>query len=54
MNWLAWLGLAAIISAVAAVTGTQPKGGRPVAHTHLMGVGRLALLAAVLITRRDA
>jgi hypothetical protein len=49
MNWLAWLGLAVTITAVAAVTGTQPKGTRPVAHTRLMGMGRLALLAFVII-----
>ena len=49
MTWLAWLGLAVIITAVVAVTGTQPKGTRPVAHTRLMGMGRLALLALVII-----
>jgi hypothetical protein len=49
MNWLAWLGLAVLITAVAAITGIKPKGTRPVAHTHLMGVARLALLALVII-----
>jgi hypothetical protein len=49
MNWLVWLGLAAIIAAVAAVTGIKPKGTRPVAHTRMMGMGRLALLAVVII-----
>ena len=49
MTWLVWLTLAAIIGAVAAVTGLQPKGTRPVASTHLMGVARLVLLALVII-----
>ena len=49
MTWLAWLGLAVIITAVAAVTGIQPKDTRPVAHTRMMGMARLALLGLVII-----
>ena len=49
MNWLVWLGLAAIIAAAAAVTGIKPKGTRPVAHTRMMAMGRLALLVIVII-----
>jgi hypothetical protein len=49
MNWLVWLGLAVVIAAVAAVTGIKPKGTRPVSHSRLMGMGRLALLAIVII-----
>ncbi|HVT02580.1 MAG TPA: hypothetical protein VHL58_04290 [Thermoanaerobaculia bacterium] len=49
MNWLVWLGLAVIIAAVAAVTGIKPKGTRHVAHTRMMGVGRIALLIVVVI-----
>jgi len=49
MNWLVWLGLAVVIAAIAAVTGIKPKGTRPVAHTRMMGVGRIALLAIVII-----
>ena len=49
MTWFAWLGLAVLITAVAAVTGLKPKGTRHVAHTSLMGVARLVLLALVLI-----
>ncbi|HWW62736.1 MAG TPA: hypothetical protein VN181_15280 [Thermoanaerobaculia bacterium] len=49
MNWLIWLGLAVIVAAVAAVTGVKPKGTRPVAHTRMMGVGRIALLIIVAI-----
>ena len=49
MNWLVWLGLAAIVAAVAAVTGIKPKGTRPVAHTRMMAMGRLALLVIVII-----
>ena len=49
MSWLLWLALAALIAAAAAVTGIKPRGTRPVAHTHLMGVARLALLAIIII-----
>ena len=49
MNWLGWLGLAVIVTAVVAVTGIQPKDTRPVAHTLLMGMARLALLGLVVI-----
>jgi hypothetical protein len=49
MTWFAWLGLAVLITAIAAITGIKPKGTRPVAHTSLMGVARLVLLAVVLI-----
>jgi hypothetical protein len=33
MSWLLLLGLAALVAAVAAVTGIKPKETRPVAHT---------------------
>jgi hypothetical protein len=49
MSWFAWLGLAVLITAVAAITGLKPKGTRHVAHTRLMGGARLALLAIVII-----
>jgi len=49
MTWLVWLGLAVIVAAIAAVTGLQPKGGRPVARTGLMSVARFVLLIIVLI-----
>jgi hypothetical protein len=49
MNWLVWVGVAVLVAVVAAVTGLQPKGGRPVARTSLMGVARIILLALVII-----
>jgi hypothetical protein len=49
MTWLAWLVLAVIVTAVAAVTGIQPRGTRPVAHTSLMGVARFALLGILVV-----
>jgi hypothetical protein len=49
MTWLVWLGLAVIVAAIAAVTGLQPKGGRPVARTGLMSVARFVLLIIVAI-----
>jgi F0F1-type ATP synthase membrane subunit a len=49
MSWLAWLGLAVLITAIAAITGIKPKGTRHVAHTSLMGAARLALLVFVII-----
>ena len=49
MSWFAWLGLAVLITTLAAVTGAKPKGTRHVAHTHLMTVARLVLVAVVLL-----
>jgi uncharacterized membrane protein YozB (DUF420 family) len=49
VNYLVWLGLAVVVVAVAAVTGIKPKGTRSVSHTRMMGMGRLALLAIVII-----
>jgi hypothetical protein len=49
MNWLGWLGLAVIVTAVVAVTGIQPKDTRPVAHTRMMGMARVVLLGFVAI-----
>lgn len=49
MTWLVWLGLAVVIAAVAAVTGVKPEGTRPVAHTRMMGVGRIALFVIIAI-----
>ncbi len=44
MTWLSWLLLAAVVTAVAAVTGIKPKGTRHVARTSMMGVARVVLL----------
>ena len=41
--------LAVLITAIAAITGLKPKGTRHVAHTRLMGMARLVLLAIVII-----
>lgn len=49
MTWLAWLGIAVVIVAIAAVTGIKPKGTRHVAGTKMMGVARVALFIAVVI-----
>jgi hypothetical protein len=49
MNWFAWLGLAVVIAAFAAVTGIKPRGTRHVAHTRMMGMARLALVAVVIV-----
>ena len=49
MSWLALLGLAVIITAVAAIFGIKPKGTRHVAHTQMMGVARIALVVIVII-----
>jgi hypothetical protein len=49
MNWLVWLGLALVVSAVAAVTGIKSQGTRPVAGTRLMAVGRFILLLLIVL-----
>jgi hypothetical protein len=49
MSWFAWLALAVLVTAVAAITGIKPKGTRHVANTRMMGVARLFLLIIVVI-----
>ena len=49
MSWLAWLTIALLVAAFAAMTGIKPKESRPVAHTRLMGVARVVLVVIVLI-----
>ena len=44
MTWFTWLILAAVVTAIAAVTGIKPKGTRHVARTSLMSVARIVLL----------
>ena len=44
MTWLAWLIVAMLLAAAAAVSGLQPKGARPVGRTGLMTVARIVLL----------
>ena len=49
MEWLIWLGLAVLVTAVAAITGIKSRGTRPVANTRLMAVGRFVLLILIAI-----
>jgi len=49
MNWLALLGIAVVIVALAALTGIKPKGTRSIAHSRLMTVGWIILLVIVVI-----
>lgn len=51
MTWYTWLIAAALLAAVAAITGIKPKGTRHVAHTSMLGVARIVLLifAAIVV-----
>ncbi len=49
MTWYAWLALAVLVTAVAAVTGIKPKGTRHVARTSMMGVARAVLLFIIIV-----
>jgi hypothetical protein len=49
MTWLGWLVIAAVITALAAVTGIKPRGTQHLAHTRMMGMARLALLIVGII-----
>jgi hypothetical protein len=49
MQWVVWLGLAVLVSAIAAVTGIKSRGTRPVAGTRLMAVGRFILLLLIVL-----
>jgi len=49
MTWYTWLIAAALVAAIAAITGIKPKGTRHMAHTSLMGVARIVLLIFLAI-----
>ena len=49
MTWLYWLTAVLVVVALAALLGLQPKGGRNVANTRLMGVARTLLILLALI-----
>lgn len=49
MTPLVWLGLAILLVGVAAFTGMTPRGGKPVARTHLMGAARFFLIGGILL-----
>lgn len=49
MTWFVWLGIAVVITVIAAVTGIKPKGTRHVARTGMMGVARVVLFIIALI-----
>jgi hypothetical protein len=49
MSWVGWLGLAVVVTVVAALTGLKPKGTRPVARSRMMGVARAILLILLAI-----
>ena len=49
MTWLVWLGLAVVVTALAAITGIKPKGTQHLAHTRMMGMARIVLLILIII-----
>jgi len=49
VSWIWILGIAVAVIAIVSVLGAQPKGGRPVERTHLMGVARFVLIIVALI-----
>jgi choline-glycine betaine transporter len=49
MTWFVLLGLAVVVTALAAVTGIKPKGTQHLSRTRMMGMARLALLVLAII-----
>jgi len=49
MSWIFWLVVAVIVTAVVGVTGIQPSATRPIGRTRMMHVGRIVLVAAVIL-----
>ncbi|HEX2252568.1 MAG TPA: hypothetical protein VHQ65_04810 [Thermoanaerobaculia bacterium] len=49
MSWLTLLIAAAVLVALAALTGIKPKGTRPVARTRMMTAARIVLLLIALV-----
>jgi hypothetical protein len=50
MSSLVWLGLAVVLVAGVALTGSGPKGGKPVGHTRLMKSARFFLFGGILLS----
>jgi hypothetical protein len=46
MSSLVWLGGAVVLVVIATLAGLDPKGGKPIEHTRLMGSARKILIAA--------
>jgi len=49
MSWIGWVGLAVVLTVIAALTGVKPKGTRPVARSRMMGVARVILIVLIVI-----
>jgi hypothetical protein len=49
MNPFFWLGLTVVLVVGVALTGTGPKGGKPVARTRLMKSARFFLIFGILV-----
>lgn len=49
MSWIALLGIAVVVVALAALTGIKPSGTKPVASTRLMSVARVVLFGIAVI-----
>ena len=49
MTWLTFLWIAAVVTAIVAITGWAPRGARHVANTGLMTAARVVLGLAALI-----
>jgi len=49
LTWLSILGIVVLLIGVVSVLGLQPKGGKPVARTHLMTAARVFLVIFGLI-----
>jgi hypothetical protein len=48
MSSLVWLGLAAILVGIVALTRTAPKHGKPVQNTRLMAMARYVLVLGII------
>jgi len=49
MSPFIYLGITVVLVGIVALTGTGPKGGKPVARTRLMKTARLFLVAGALL-----
>ena len=49
VSWIWILGIVVAVIAIVSVLGAEPRGGRPVARTRLMGVARFVLIIVALI-----
>jgi hypothetical protein len=49
VSWFFWLTAAVVVTVLFVVVGLRPRGARPAAGSHLMGIARVVLLIVIVV-----